>query len=98
MKSQEHKTIKRKLLLFLVGLLWLGGCSGGNVSWWGPSALDQDYGSARRNNLAQTVLNPGAGKTNIPATGLEPNAGVGELERYDKSFKEEKKAEMKATY
>jgi len=84
-----------KLLLCLAGVLWLGGCS-----WYGPSALKQDYGNSVRNNLAQTVLNPRAGLNDTPAVGLGPTAGVNEMESYNKGFKgeEKKAAEMKITY
>ena len=56
-----------KLLLCLAGVLWLGGCAGG---WYGPSALEQDYGNSVRNNLAQSILNPRAGLNDTPAAGL----------------------------
>ncbi len=87
----------RLLLLCLMGILWLGGCS-----WYPPppSALDTDYGGAVHNNLAQTVVNPRAGNSVTPAVGLDPASGVNVKERYDKSFKgEEKKGtEMKISY
>ena len=77
---------RRKLLLCLAGVWWLGGCS-----WFGSSALEQDYGNSVRNNLAQTILNPRAGLNDAPAVGLSPTAAVNEKERYDKSFKGEEK-------
>jgi len=76
-------------------LLWLGGCS-----WYGPNALEHDYGNAVRSNLAQSILNPQAGQNATPAVGLPPAAAVNEMERYDKPFKgdEKKPAEMKISY
>ena len=44
-----------------------------------------------RNNIAQQVVNPRAGFNPKPAVGLPPQAAVNEMERYDKSFKEEPK-------
>ena len=59
--------------------------------------MDLDYGNSVRNNLAQTVLNPQAGLTNTPATGLSPTAAVNEKALYDKGFTgEEKKAHANA--
>ncbi len=100
MKQIERKAAKGRLLFCLVVSLWLLGCQGGNVSWYGPSNLVQDYGSAYRNNLAQSVVNPSAGRNDAPTAGLGPTAGINEMERYDKTFKgEEKKTqEMKITY
>jgi hypothetical protein len=68
-----------------VALLGLVGC-------YPPSALDMDYGNAVRNNIAQQVVNPRAGFDPKPAVGLSPHAAANEMERYDKSFKEEPKA------
>jgi len=93
MKNKNPKGPMAKLILGLTGVLWLAGC-------YGPSALDQDYGNAVRNNLAQSVLNPAAGQTTTPATGLSPTAAANEKELYDKEFKgeEKKPPEMKVTY
>jgi hypothetical protein len=68
-----------------VALLGLAGC-------YPPSALDQDYGNAVRNNIAQQVVNPRAGFEPKPAVGLSPQAAANEMERYDKSFREDPKA------
>jgi len=93
MKSKNLKGPMARLILGLTGVLWLAGC-------YGPSALELDYGNAVRNNLAQSVLNPAAGQTTTPATGLSPTAAVNEKELYDKDFKgeEKKPPEMKVTY
>ena len=93
MKSKNPKGPIAKLILGLTGVLWLAGC-------YGPSALDLDYGNAVRNNLAQSVLNPAAGQTTTPATGLSPAAAANEKELYDKGFKgeEKKPQELKVTY
>jgi len=98
MKSKEGKMNRRKLLFCLAALLWLAGC--GNWSWYGPSAVDQDYGNSVRNEVAQTVLNPRAGQTEAVAPGLSPTASLNSLEKYDKSFKSEEKksTEMKISY
>lgn len=95
MNTDNFRAKTVKLLLCLAGVLWLGGCS-----WYGPSALEQDYGNAVRNNLAQSIINPRAGLSDTPTTGLGPVAGVNEMERYDKTFKgeEKKPTEMKITY
>lgn len=86
------------VLLCLIGVLCLAGC--GNWNLFGPSALEQDFGNSVHNNLAQSVLNPTASLNEAPAAGLSPNAGVNEMERYNKTFKgeEKKPAEMKITY
>ena len=86
MDTQETKTPKalRRLALGLA-LLGLAGC-------YPPSALEMDYGNSIRNNVAQQVVNPRAGYNPKPAVGLPPQAAAGEMERYDKSFKEEPKA------
>jgi len=55
-----------------------------------PDTLEKDYGVSVRNNIAQQVINPGAGmKEEPPAVGLSPKAAVNEMERYDKAFKGE---------
>lgn len=75
-----------------VALLALAGC-------YPPSALETDYGNAVRNNVAQQVVNPRAGFNPKPAVGLPPQAAAGEMERYDKTFKEEpKKMEKQLDY
>ena len=93
MKTKHPKGQIGRIILCLAGVLWVAGC-------YGPSAVDLDYGNSVRNNLAQTVLNPQAGLTNTPATGLSPAAAVNEKVAYDKGFTgEEKKApEMKISY
>jgi len=79
----------RKVLAVGVALLWLAGC-------YPPSALDLDYGNSVRNNIAQQVVNPRAGFAAAPGVGLTPQAATHEMERYDNSFKTEKKGlEMK---
>ena len=96
MKKSEDQRLKiGRLLLCLAGACWLGGCS-----WFGPSALEQDYGNAVRNNVAQSILNPQAGQNATPAVGLAPTAGANEMEHYAKTFKgeEKKPTEMKISY
>ena len=95
MQTEDQRPKIGKLLLCLAGVCWLGGCS-----WFGPSALEQDYGNSVRSNVAQSILNPRAGLNDTPAVGLGPTAAVNEMEHYDKSFKgeEKKPAEMKITY
>jgi hypothetical protein len=95
MKTEDQRIKIGKLLLCLAGVWWLGGCS-----WYGPSAIEQDYGNSVRSNLAQSILNPRAGLNDIPAAGLSPTASVNVMEHYDKSFKgdEKKPAEMKISY
>jgi len=89
MKNKEEKTKGMMLLCCLPVLLCLAGC--GNWSFFGPSAVEQDYGGAVRNEVAQSVLNPRAGQTEAVAPGLSGTASVINLERYDKSFKGEEK-------
>ena len=93
MKTKHPKGQIVRIILCLTGVLWVAGC-------YGPSALDLDYGNSVRNNLAQTILNPQAGLTNTPATGLSPAAAMNEKTLYDKSFtgEEKKAAEMKISY
>jgi hypothetical protein len=68
-----------------VALLGLAGC-------YPPSALELDYGNSVRNNIAQQVVNPRAGFEPKPAVGLSPQAAANEMERYDKSFRDDPKA------
>ncbi len=93
MKTKNRKGPIGKIILSVIGVLWLAGC-------YGPSAVDLDYGNSVRSNLAQTVLDPAAGLKNTPATGLSPAAVVNERELYDKGFKgeERKPTEMKISY
>jgi len=85
MPTKETKTSQalRRLALGLA-LLGLAGC-------YPPSAVEMDYGNAVRNNIAQQVVNPRAGFNPKPAVGLSPRAAANEMERYDKTFKEEPK-------
>ena len=74
--------VLRRLAL-AVALLGLAGC-------YPPSALEMDYGNSVRNNIAQQVVNPRAGFNPKPAVGLAPQATIGEMDKYDKSFTPEK--------
>jgi type IV pilus biogenesis protein CpaD/CtpE len=65
-----------------VALLGLAGC-------YPPNALEMDYGNAVRNNIAQQVVNPQAGFKPKPAVGMSPQAAANEMERYDKTFRED---------
>src|SRR4030043_217046 len=86
MHTQKRNTTRALRGLALgVALLGLAGC-------YPPSALETDYGNAVRNNIAQQVVNPRAGFNPKPAVGLPPQAAANEMERYDKTFKEEPKA------
>jgi hypothetical protein len=103
MTTRNPKAQFGKIILCLTSLLWLAGCTGtvtGNWTWFKTSAVDQDFGNSVRNNYAQTVVNPGAGRDNSPTVGLEPGAAANTLSQYEKGFKgEEKKGtEMKITY
>ena len=85
MHTKDTKTPQALRGLALgVALLGLAGC-------FPPSALETDYGNSVRNNTAQQVVNPRAGYNPKPALGLSPKAAEGEMERYDKGFKEEPK-------
>ena len=97
MKTKGQRAKMVLLLVCLAGVWWLAGCSD---YLYGKSALEQDYGNAVRNNLAQTIINPRGGQNDTPTAGLGPNAGVNEMGRYDKSFKgeEKKSSEMKISY
>ena len=86
MPKKDQKPSQALMRLALgVALLGLAGC-------FPPSALEMDYGNSVRNNIAQQVVNPRAGFNPKPAVGLPPQAAAGEMERYDKTFKEEPKA------
>jgi hypothetical protein len=74
-----------------VALLGLAGC-------FPPSALEQDYGNSVRNNIAQQVVNPRAGYDPKPAVGLSPVAAHNTMDRYDDSFKKERKLEKQLDY
>jgi hypothetical protein len=88
MHTKETTTshVLRRLALG-VALLGLAGC-------YPPSALEMDYGNSVRNNTAQQVVNPRAGFNPKPAVGLAPQATANEMERYDKSFKDEPKKQL----
>jgi len=75
------RTTRQGLALGLA-LLWLAGCMPSN-------AVEQNWGNSVRNNIAQQILNPQAGKNNTPVAGLSPQAAVNEMENYNKSFKSE---------
>jgi hypothetical protein len=86
MHTKDTKTPQALRSLALgVALLGLAGCCA-------PSALEMDYGNSVRNNVAQQVINPQAGFNPKPAVGLTPQAAANEMERYNKTFKEEPKA------
>jgi hypothetical protein len=86
MHTKDTKTPQALRGLALgVALLGLAGC-------FPPSALEMDYGNAVRNNVAQQVVNPRAGFNPKPAVGLSPQAAAYEMDKFDKSFKEEPKA------
>ena len=82
----EASKICRALRRLALGVALLGaaGC-------YPPSALEMDYGNSVRNNTAQQVVNPRAGYNPKPAVGLSPQAAANEMERYNKTFKEEPK-------
>ena len=87
MHTKTTKTLQALRRLALgVALLGLAGC-------YPPSALEMDYGNSVRNNIAQQVVNPRAGFNPKPAVGLPPQAAANETERYDESFKKERKME-----
>jgi len=92
MKSKKGKMNSRMVLWCLPVLLCLAGCA--NWSLFGLTAVEQDRGSAVRNEIAQSVLNPRAGQTEAVAPGLSGTASVNSLEKYDKSFKSEDKKPM----
>ena len=103
MTTKNPKGQFSKIILFLVGVLCLAGCAGtlkGNWNWFPPSAVEQDYGNSVRNNLAQTVVNPAAGRDLSPTVGMEPTAASNSLQSYEKGFKGEGKkgSEMKISY
>lgn len=80
MKNERRRLKAGTGLMGLAVVLgWLAGCTS-------PDILQKDYGNARDNNIAQSVLNPQAGLVDTPATGLYPKAGVVETEQYIKSF------------
>ena len=88
MPKQDQKLSQALMRLALgVALLGLAGC-------FPPSALEMDYGNSVRNNIAQQVVNPRAGFNPKPAVGLPPQAAANEMERYDKTFKEEPKKQL----
>ena len=92
MHTKETKTPQALRGLALgVALLGLAGC-------YPPSALEMDYGNSVRNNTAQQVVNPRAGFEPKPAVGLPPKAAANEMERYDESFKKERKLEKQLDY
>ena len=88
MHTKDTKTLQVLRGLALgVALLGLAGC-------YPPSALEQDYGNAVRNNIAQQVVNPQAGFNPKPAVGLSPQAAYNTQEKYDKTFKAEEKKQL----
>jgi len=92
MHTTEMKTPQALRGLALgVALLGLVGC-------FPPSALEMDYGNSVRNNTAQQVVNPQAGFNPKPALGLSPKASANTMDRYDESFKKERKLEKQLEY
>ena len=92
MHTKETKTPQALRGLALgVALLGLAGC-------FPPSALEMDYGNSVRNNIAQQVVNPRAGYDPKPAVGLSPQAAHNAMDRYDESFKKERKLEKQLEY
>jgi hypothetical protein len=89
MKSKNSWGKWGRLLLCLVGILWLSGCA--NWELWHPNALEEDFGNSYHNNLAQSVVNPQAGQNDTPTAGINPTAGVNEQTKYDNTFKAEEK-------
>jgi hypothetical protein len=88
MPKQDQKLSQALMRLALgVALLGLAGC-------FPPSALEMDYGNSVRSNIAQQVVNPRAGFNPKPAVGLSPQAAANEMEKYDKTFKEEPKKQL----
>jgi hypothetical protein len=88
MHNQERGPFKLALRLIVgLALLCLWGC-------YPPSALELDYGNSVRNNIAQQVVNPRAGFEPAPAVGLNSQAAVNELDKYNKSFKGERKKNL----
>ncbi|MHB9074013.1 MAG: hypothetical protein ACYC6G_10850 [Desulfobaccales bacterium] len=72
-------------------LLCLAGC-------YPPSAVEQDWGNSVRNNIAQQVVNPQAGLNTTPPVGLSPQAGVNEMDAYNKSFAPEAQKSSQLSY
>jgi len=92
MDTKKMKTLQAwKRLALGLALLMLAGC-------YPPSALEMDYGNAVRNNTAQQVVNPQAGFNPKPALGLSPKASANTMDRYDESFKKERKLEKQLEY
>ena len=85
-KKERNTSQALRRLALGVALLGLAGC-------YPPSALEMDYGNSVRNNVAQQVVNPQAGFNPKPAVGLPPQAAANEMDRYDESFKKERKLE-----
>jgi hypothetical protein len=94
MDTKKMKTLQAlKRLALGLALLGLAGC-------YPPSALEMDFGNSVRNNVAQQVVNPRAGFNPKPAVGLPPQAGVSEMDKYNKSFAPDKtdKKELKIKF
>lgn len=85
--KNERRRLKAgaSLIGLALALGWLTGCAE-------PDTMDKDYGNSVHNNIAQSVLNPQAGLLDTPTRGLSPQAGVNELDGYNKSFTGEQKA------
>ncbi len=89
-RQPEWKVVIVAGLILSLSLLGLQGCAYNQ-----PSPLEQAYGDATRNNIAQQVVNPNAG-FETPAVGMGPRVGTNVQEAYEKSFKPEaRKQEMK---
>jgi len=76
----------------MLRLLLLGGLCLSLVACAQPSALERDFGQSWAHNQAVQIVNPTAGFTSPPATGLPPKAGANIMDAYDKSFEKKEAA------
>ena len=84
MQSKLRRIVQGGLILGMAGWLAAGllGCCGQNTK--------RDYGRSVNHNLANSVVNPRAGREVEVSRGQPPEAAVNAYAKYNKSFEPEK--------
>jgi len=88
MQNKLRRIVQGGLILGVAGWLVVGlpGCCG---KW-----TKQDYGRSVTHNLANSLVNPRAGREVEVSRGQPPEAAVNAYTKYNKSFEPEKKKSL----